>query len=65
MAMGQGATMALPVFALYMQRVYKDKRLGYSQEAVFDVPAGFNPCETDESGLQDVEEGTSIEEVFE
>jgi len=65
MAMGQGATMALPVFALYMQRVYQDKRLGYSQEAVFDVPAGFNPCETDESGLQDVEEGTSIEEVFE
>ena len=65
MAMGQGATMALPVFALYMQRVYGDNRLGYSQTDVFDVPAGFNPCEADESGLTEVDEGTSIEEVFE
>ena len=64
MAMGQGATMALPVFALYMQRLYKDKRLGYSEDAVFDVPAGYNPCEFDESGLGDMEE-ESIEEVFE
>ena len=65
MAMGQGATMALPVFALYMQRVYGDSRLGYSQADVFDVPAGFNPCETDESELTEVDEGTSIEDVFE
>ena len=65
MAMGQGATMALPVFALYMQRVYGDSRLGYSQADVFDVPAGFNPCETDDSELTEVDEGTSIEDVFE
>ena len=65
MAMGQGATMALPVFALYMQRVYGDKRLGYSQADVFDVPVGFNPCEMDESGMAEVDEGTPIEEVFE
>lgn len=65
MAMGQGATMALPVFALYMQRVYKDKRLGYNQNAVFDIPAGYNPCVADESGLQDLDDGTSIEDVFE
>lgn len=65
MAMGQGATMALPVFALYMQRVYKDKRLGYNQNAVFDMPAGYNPCVADESGLQDLDDGTSIEDVFE
>ncbi len=64
MAMGQGATMALPVFAYYMQRVYKDKRLGYSEDAVFDVPSSFNPCVLDESGLNDAEED-SIEEVFE
>ncbi len=65
MAMGQGATMALPVFAKYMQRLYKDKSLGYSQEAVFDVPAGYNPCATDESGLQDMVGQESIEDIFE
>ena len=51
--------------ALYIQRVYADKRLGYSQEDVFDIPAGFNPCEMDESDMMEVDEGTSIEEVFE
>ena len=48
MVMGQGATMALPVFALYMQRVYKDATLNYSPEAVFDLPQGYNPCVTEE-----------------
>ena len=65
MAMGQGATMALPVFALYMQKVYKDKRLGYNQDAVFDMPAGYDPCVIDDSGLQDVDDAESIEDIFE
>ena len=65
MAMGQGATMALPVFALYMQRVYADKRLGYNPNAVFDMPEGYNPCVIDESGLQDASDGVSIEDIFE
>ena len=64
MAMGQGASMALPIFALYMQRVYKDSRLGYNESAVFDLPQGYNPCDMDESGLSDDEED-SIEEIFE
>ena len=64
MAMGQGATMALPVFALYMQKVYKDKQLGYNEKAVFDLPPGYNPCDMDESGLSDVTDD-DIEEVFE
>ena len=64
MAMGQGATMALPVFALYMQQVYKDKRLGYNEDAVFDLPVDYNPCVIDESGISDTE-GEEIEEVFE
>ena len=29
MVMGQGAAMALPIYALYMQKVYADKQLGY------------------------------------
>lgn len=43
MAMGQGANMALPVFALYMQKVYKDTTLGYDPEEPFDIPAWFDP----------------------
>ncbi len=65
MAMGQGATMALPVFALFMKSVYNDKRLGYSQEAVFDMPEGYDPCATDESGLHDTDSFESIEDIFE
>jgi len=64
MTMGQGATMALPVFALYMQRVYQDKRLGYNENAVFDMPPGYDPCQMDESGIDDFD-GEEIEEVFE
>ena len=64
MAMGQGAAAALPVFALYMQKVYKDSRLGYNPKAVFDLPANYNPCEMDETGVEDAE-GGDIEEVFE
>ena len=64
MVWGQGASMALPIFALYMQKVYKDKRLGYSDQAKFDLPAGYNPCEMDESGLSEMGD-ESIEEVFE
>ena len=43
MAEGQGASMALPIWALYMQKVFADPDLGYSQEEQFDVPSSFNP----------------------
>ncbi len=45
MAMGQGASMALPIWGLYMQKVYADPALGYSQEEIFDIPAKFDPDE--------------------
>ncbi len=63
-SMGQGAAGALPVWAYYMRRVYNDKRLGYNSEAVFDLPAGYNPCQYDESGLEDVPE-EDVGEIFE
>ncbi|MBR6121629.1 MAG: transglycosylase domain-containing protein [Prevotella sp.] len=44
MSMGQGATMALPIYAYYMQKVYADKELGYSQGETFDMPEDFDPC---------------------
>ena len=43
---GQGASMALPVWALYMKRVYADPTLGYDPNESFHIPAGFNPCGT-------------------
>ena len=59
-SMGQGATMALPIWAYYMKLVYADKSLGYSPEAKFDIPKDFNPCAAkdslDFSGIEDVYE---------
>ena len=58
MDMGQGATMALPIFAYYMQQVYADARLGYNENALFDMPEGYDPCSfVDEAmGENDIEE---------
>lgn len=44
MAYGQGASMALPIYGLYMKKVYADKSLHYSQDSHFTFPADFNPC---------------------
>jgi len=41
-AEGQGASMALPIWAIYMKKVYNDGSLGYSQSENFDVPETFN-----------------------
>ena len=62
MDMGQGAAMALPIFALYMKKVYADNRLNYNENAVFDLDEGYNPCEYSDSGLEDMND---IEEVYE
>ncbi|MDD2960871.1 MAG: transglycosylase domain-containing protein [Muribaculaceae bacterium] len=44
MAFGQGASMALPIYGIYMSKVYADKELPYSQAKKFVFPADFNPC---------------------
>lgn len=41
---GQGARLALPIWAKYMQKVYADKSLGYDQKETFKFPADFSPC---------------------
>ena len=43
MSAGQGANMALPIWSIYMQKVYADEELGYSEEEQFDVPEWFDP----------------------
>jgi penicillin-binding protein 1A len=40
--MGQGANMALPIYALFLERVYKDPRLGLSQTDQWERPLKFN-----------------------
>ena len=62
MQYGQGAAMALPIFAYYMKKVYADKLLGYDEAAVFDLDEGYDPCIR--SG-GDVDEFNDIEEVYE
>lgn len=41
-AEGQGAAMALPIWALYMKKVLNDRDLGYSSTEQFDIPSSFN-----------------------
>ena len=63
MADGQGASMALPIWGIYMNKVYADKALGYSQEEKFDIPDEFDPCKDKVSELE--EENTSrLDDLF-
>ena len=39
MAEGQGASMALPIWALYMKKVYADSTLTYSDTTHFRIPS--------------------------
>jgi penicillin-binding protein 1A len=41
MVEGQGASMALPIFSLFMKKVYADKTLGYSDKENFEVPEKY------------------------
>ena len=63
MVYGQGAAMALPIFALYMQNVYKDPQLGYNENAVFDLPADYDPCSFVNEALG--ADNNEIDEIFE
>ncbi len=44
MSDGQGASMALPIWGLYMNKVYADETLPYTQADTFDIPRDFDPC---------------------
>jgi penicillin-binding protein 1A len=44
MTYGQGAAASLPVWGIYMQKVYANKELGYSQDEKFVFPEGFEVC---------------------
>ena len=61
MRMGQGATMALPIWAYYMKKVYQDRSLPYDPTTVFGVPDDFNPCEKEAEETGDL----GIDEIYE
>ena len=63
MTMGQGAAMALPIFGLYMQKIYADKQLGYNENAIFDVPDGYDPCSFVGDALES--DANEIDEIYE
>lgn len=55
---GQGASMALPIWAKYMVKVYGDKSLGYDETETFKLPEGFDPCK--DNGEESMESSADI-----
>lgn len=53
---GQGAAVALPIYGYFMNKVYKDAKLGIST-ADFDKPASYNPDQFSCNGLQGISGG--------
>ncbi len=60
MRMGQGATMALPIWAYFMKKVYADTSLPYNPNVKFDLPDGYDPCASEYNDT-----GFGIDEVYE
>ena len=54
MSEGQGATMALPIMGMFLQKVYNDSILGYSQAERFEIPAKYaDPCTNQTDSISD------------
>jgi penicillin-binding protein 1A len=67
MAEGQGAAVALPIYAIFMKKVYADKELGYSEKENFDVPVEYrDPCASrgKRSGRFDSNSSSGLDEFF-
>ena len=69
MAMGQGASMALPIYGRFMSKVYADRTLPYRQTTAFEFPGGIDLCEGggvygNEENPDSIAENASIEGVF-
>ncbi len=69
MSLGQGASSALPIWALYMRKVYDDASLGFSEEEKFDMPrpekhAPRNSEGDDEGAAQGIVESSGSNEDY-
>lgn len=58
MAFGQGAKAALPIYGLYMKKVYADPKLPYSQDTKFDFPENMDLCGSEHFTVPQYEEET-------
>ena len=65
MAYGQGASMALPIWASYMKQVYEDETLGYDQSEHFTFPANYDPCSDDGVDMTDNTVAEGLDDIFE
>lgn len=66
MGYGQGAAMALPIYGLFMKKIFADKSLPYTQDVRFEFPGNVNLCGSDFTGNEEAidEVESSIEDVF-
>lgn len=66
MGYGQGAAMALPIYGLFMKKLYADKSLPYSQSDRFKFPADIDLCESEFSDgeIEEVEVESSMDDIF-
>lgn len=56
-SLGQGASVALPIWAYFMKKVYADHQLGYSDKSQFAIPKDFDFCSTSEdTDVNDIQE---------
>ena len=53
MAYGQGASAALPIVGLFLQKVFADGALPYSPDEKFVFPSGFDLCGSEDSEEED------------
>lgn len=61
----QGASSAMPVWAYFLKKLYKDKKLDYSQKDTFNIPKDFSPC-GNSNGIEDeTNNSIGIDEIFE
>ncbi|MEG2066155.1 MAG: transglycosylase domain-containing protein [Tannerellaceae bacterium] len=68
LAEGQGASMALPIYGLFMQKVFADTTLGYKQDENFEVSEQYaNPCHTanEEERKSNLPDIGGIDKMFE
>lgn len=62
---GQGASMALPIFGLFMKKVYADRELGYSQSDQFETIPGYGVCDRSTDDLPDAHtDQVEIDKMF-
>ena len=63
MTYGQGASLALPIWAKYMNKVFADPTLGYDPAEEFQLPEGFDPCAGSEASYDDSGD-TGLDDLF-